>query len=491
MDIPVTPNLRSSVFWSSVRNWGVRLGSVAVFVVLARILPPAELGLFASAAAIIALAEIFAENGVSDAVVQRKKVDVRLLSTALWINLILALLMCSALWAAAPAIERALAAPGLAVVLVPVAFGVVLNSMSYVPQAVMRRNFKFRWLGIRALIATGVSGIIGIAMALAGFGVLSLIVQFIVMGVLNAILVWRGADWRPQLTVDMNDAISLSKFGAKIFFGKILSFISGRSIELIIASCFGPAILAIFLMGNRINAVLMQMLSAVTIDVSLANFSRLGAESVEFTEAFYRTAQISAVAIMPFFALLSALAPELTWIAYGSNGAGSDVVLSKVSLLSAIESIQFLCGTAIIAIGRPGISTLILAIKALLSLIVLLVPNYETINEMVSAYVLTMALISPISFFTLSYVTKINLVYTLKICIPFILAALVSYTAIYFARTSLAEAVPAALSKLAILGAIGTLTYLAAAAIFDYRGLKTVIKSFQGNVKGKINNGER
>ena len=45
---------------------------MAVFIVLARILPQEQIGLFSAALAIIAVAEVFAENGLGDAVVQQK-----------------------------------------------------------------------------------------------------------------------------------------------------------------------------------------------------------------------------------------------------------------------------------------------------------------------------------------------------------------------------------------------------------------------------------
>lgn len=486
MDAPVNPNLRSSVLWSSVRNWGTRLGSVAVFFAVARILPPAELGLFASAAVIIAFADIFAENGIGDAIVQRKKINPELLSTALWMNLAIAALICLVLWLAAENIAQYLRIPGLATVLPPVAFGVVLNAISFVPQGLLRREFKFRALGIRALWTTGLSGVTGVALALAGFGVWSLVAQFLLAGLFNAGLIWRCTSWRPRLLVRIADARSIGAFGMKIFLGKLLSLSATRIIELIIAASLGPAMLAIYVMGTRINAVLMQMLSGVTIDVSLSNFSRL-ANSEYFEQSFYRTMKFAAMIMVPAFVMLSALAPEVTWIAFGKNGAGSAIILSFVALLSSIECVQFLCGTVLIAKGRPDISTFILVIKTISVLVVLTIFDYQAIDQMVLAYVVTMVCVSPLSFYFAARIGRLSLAKISSIYIPVFASSSVSYVIILFLRPYISEITPNIFIRLVALTAIGAISYLACAAMLDYRGLKTTITLLRGTIRGASN----
>lgn len=486
MDAPVNPNLRSSVLWSSVRNWGTRLGSVAVFFVVARILPPSELGLFACAAVIIAFADIFAENGIGDAIVQRKNINPGLLSTALWINVAIATLICAALWLEAENIARYLEIPGLAEVLPPVALGVVLNSISYVPQALLRREFKFRLLGIRALWATGLSGSAGVALALAGWGVWSLVAQFLLAGLLNAGLIWRCTPWRPQLTMKLADVKSIGAFGTKIFLGKLLSLSATRIIELIIAASLGPAMLAIYIMGTRINAVLMQMLSGVTIEVSLANFSRL-ANSEYFADTFYRTLKFAAFIMVPAFTMLSATAPEVTWLAFGKNGQGSSDILSLVSLLSSIECVQYICGTVLIAKGRPGIATIILFIKTVSVLLILTLYNYEAVYNMMFAYFIAIICISPLSFYCSSRIGGLSIVKILIICAPSFISSAVLYAVILFLRSYIVEMTSVILIRFIFLSAFGALSYLICAALLDFRGLKAAIALFRGKMRGASN----
>lgn len=474
---PVPSSMRSSVIWSAIRNWGPRLGSVVVFFVLARLLEKSQLGLVATAITITALVELFAENGIGDAVVQRKDVDRQLLSTALWLNIFFSLVVCVILWIAAPFIETYLALPGLAVVLAPVALSIIFNAISYVPQASLRREFKFQWLGIRALVSTFVSGAVGIAMAVLGFGVWSMIAQFLLAAFLNAVMVWVGAGWRPQLVFDKKAALSITQFSYKVLGGRLLSFLASRSIEIIIVAQLSAAMLSTYIMGSRISAVMMQMLSAVAIDVSLASFSRLAHEPEKLHAAFYDTSRFAAAIMVPAFLMVSALSPELTKLAFGWNSGGTDGVLSMTAIQGAVEVLQFLCGTLIVAAGRPGMATMILAAKAIAIVIVLNAFSYVDAQGMVNAYVLTILCIAPVSFICARLSAGISLLAWLRVCWPFILSAIIMFAVLHYARPLFESQVTSVPVRFIVMGMFGGIVYMGCAAAFDFRGLKKILVS--------------
>ncbi len=219
-----------------------------VFIVVARVLPPSQLGLFATAATVIAVAELVAENGLGEAVVQAPELDDRLLSAALIVNVILAMVVAGALLAIGPWLETALEASGLEAILSVVVLVILFNAFSYVPQAYLRRRFEFRWLAFRALVATVVSGGVGITMALTGFGVWSLVAQALLAAFLNLVLVWRAKPWHLHL-VNPLAAAPLFKVSGHIFGSKLVDFVANRGIELAIAAGAGPAALALWVMA--------------------------------------------------------------------------------------------------------------------------------------------------------------------------------------------------------------------------------------------------
>jgi O-antigen/teichoic acid export membrane protein len=145
-------------FWSGVRNWGTRLGSVVLFLIVARILSGHELGLFSAAIAILAIAELFADNGIGDAVVQARKLNPGALSAAFLVNLGAGIILGILLFVFAERLEIWFGADGLAPLLRVLSLALILNAASYIAQSIFRREMAFRWLAVRALIATFISG---------------------------------------------------------------------------------------------------------------------------------------------------------------------------------------------------------------------------------------------------------------------------------------------------------------------------------------------
>ena len=76
---------------------------------------------------------------------------------------------------------------------------ILLQGLTVVPEAIMRRNMTFRPLAIRTLIATVIGGVVGIWPGLAGYQAWALVAQQLVTGVVGAVVLWTVTDWRPRL----------------------------------------------------------------------------------------------------------------------------------------------------------------------------------------------------------------------------------------------------------------------------------------------------
>src|SRR5512134_2728554 len=77
----------NSVVWSATQTWGVRLISFLVMIALARLVAPQAFGLVAYAIVFVAFAQIFVDQGFSDAIVQFSQLTREHLDTAFWVSL--------------------------------------------------------------------------------------------------------------------------------------------------------------------------------------------------------------------------------------------------------------------------------------------------------------------------------------------------------------------------------------------------------------------
>lgn len=361
----------SALAWSVVRNWGNRLITLGVFVLLARLLEPAQLGLFAAAVAVLALVDVLVEQGFGDALVQRRELTAAQINTAFYVTLGLAVFAYGVLFVAAPLLERLMKADGLAAILRWAGVAVVVNGLGSCQQAMLRREFDYRWLALRVLIATATAGLAAAACALAGLGVWSLVVQYLVFASLNVGLLWLKPRWTPGREIDRAGLRSLVGYGSSVLGMRTLEYAQVRFIEIFLAATLGPVALGVYLVGARIHQALMLLLISSFMDVSLSAFSRLADRMVEFRQAYFRATEAAGTLVMPVFVGTALLAPELTVLAFGEKWQSSAFVLRVLALVGSLQVVQYLNNAAISARGRPDLALWLNCVKAAMAVVAL------------------------------------------------------------------------------------------------------------------------
>jgi len=399
MSNQLASKVASGLVWSAIRSWGSRLAGLAVFFALARLLSPVEFGIFAAAAAVLAFMELFVDQGLGDALVQRKTVSNELINTVFVINLIFSVLVVIILIVAAPYIAEWMKMPALREILMVSSLGIVFNAMGMCQQAMYRREMQYKWLAIRSLVATFGSGILGVGAALLGFGVWSLVIQFIAMCVLNLIMIWRTPLWRPSREFDRTEAKNLSKYGFNILSIRLLDFSNTRLIDFVIGALMGPVALGVYSVGSRIYMILMQLLSSVVLDVAHVGFSKIADDREKMKAAYYRATRITAAFAVPILVSISAMAPVICVLVFGAQWKDSAAILAPLSLLGAIQVLQYFNGSCLNAMGRPDISLRIVIMKAVVSVLVLIFFNHLPLEQMVQIFVAAQLLVTPVSFY--------------------------------------------------------------------------------------------
>lgn len=473
------PILFKNFFWSAARNWGTRLGSVAVFFVLARILDAAQLGTFSAILAIMAVAELFAENGLGDAVIQSKTIDDRILAATLVINIALAALLAVILIGISSYLERAFDAPGLPPYLIVAILSLLLNATSYVPQGFFRREFAYRWLAVRALISTGISGALAIGLAVAGFGVWSLVIQAVTFALLNAILVWWKRPFNPFVRPDFAGAMPLLRFGMFLLGSRSLGYISTRAIELVIAFRFGPAQLALYIIGTRVYYVAAQLITTVLVDVGYSTISNLKARDEDVQPTVLNLLRMGTMVAVPLFMGMAATAPELCHVAFGAKGPAAAPFLTIVGFYGSLQMLVYLANTVVSASGRPKFETTALAVQATASALILFPSWGFSATTLVLANCAVAMIVLPFATLLAARTANIPLLSYVKTAYPPYAAGLVMAVAIFCARdySVIGQIISPFVRGLALVS-IGCLTYtiiIALIAPSDARGAMQTI----------------
>ena len=159
-------------FADNIANSGI---TFLVGLVLANILTPEEYGIMAMVTIFIAVSNSIVDSGFSNALI--RKINIRSVdyNTVFYFNLIVSIFLYLILYVSAPAVSVFFKEPVLVDVMRVIGWILIINALAIIPRTIFVRNINFKAQTKVSLIASVSSGVIGIGMALAGWGVWSFV----------------------------------------------------------------------------------------------------------------------------------------------------------------------------------------------------------------------------------------------------------------------------------------------------------------------------
>jgi PST family polysaccharide transporter len=341
--------------WTLLDVWGRQALNLGVFVVLANLLLPADFGLVALAAVFVALAQAVVDQGLGDAIIQRKDITRSHVDTAFWAALAVGVALTAGMVLLAGPIATALDEPGLEDVLRVLSLTFVLSAMSSIQIGLLRRRLAFKSLALRTFLAVAAGGAAGIALAYLGFGAWALVGQQVVAATVTVLALWWFLPWRPSLHFSRAEFGELYAFGVRVMGSDVLNFVSRNADNLLIGALLGTVPLGFYAVGYRILETTQQLLISITRKVTFPALAALQSEPERMQRAFFRLTKAGSAVIMPGYIAMALMAPELIVVVFGDRWADSGPVASALFLCGPALSVQAFSGPLLYAAGHPGV----------------------------------------------------------------------------------------------------------------------------------------
>lgn len=312
-----------ALLWSAGDSFGQVALSFATFFVLVRMLEPADFGIVALAGVFIFFFGPIANLGFTEALVQRQQIDSEHFNTSFWCSLGISLALMSACFLGADALARLLGEPAFAPVLQWLSLTLPLNALGGVQLAFLRRDIRFRELSMRSLAGRAAGSIVGIAAAVAGMGVWSLVAQQLVGALIKSLAVALATPWRPKPRVSLRHFRELWGFGFHTTSSQIVLAASEQLLTLLIGWLVGSVALGYFTVGLRMVELIRSVIANAVQNVAFAAFSRLQDDLPALQRAYRQATRISCLFGFPIGAGMIVLAEPLVTTLFGAKWAES------------------------------------------------------------------------------------------------------------------------------------------------------------------------
>ena len=345
----------SNLIWRFSERIGAKLISVIVNLILARILAPELYGTVAIVLVFTEILQVFVESGFGTALIQKKDADDLDFSSVFFFNLAVSVFLYILLFTAAPVIAKVYRKPELLQIVRVVGLILIIAGVRNVQQAYVSRNMLFKRFFFATLGGTVVAAVIGIGMAVKGFGVWAYVAQYLLNNLVGTLILWFTVKWRPKMQFSLERLKGLFSYGWKLLVSSVLNIVSDKLRPLLIGYRFSASDLSFYNEGILFPNLIVDNVNSSIDSVLLPALSQQQ-DSAENVKAMTRRAiQISSYIMWPLMIGLFVCARPLVTLLLGDNWLPCIPFLRIFSLYYALFPIHTSNLNAIKAMGRSDI----------------------------------------------------------------------------------------------------------------------------------------
>jgi O-antigen/teichoic acid export membrane protein len=452
--------IANGTFWTLVETWGHQIILFVVFVVLARLLGANSIGLAALAMSAPILLGVPVSKGIPDAIIQRAEIDELHLDSAFWLLIGVGVCLAGVTWAGSGLIAVAFGEPQIAALVRFACIVIVIQSVSAVPMAMLKREMNFRPLALRTLIATSIGGIVGIGMALDGYGVWSIVSMQITKASVEAIVLLVAGRWWPRFRFSADRCGDLLGFAAPITGYSLWQYVNEEMPKVILGALLGANAVGIYVVARRpLELLSLAILGPVT-GMAMPAVSRLQNDSAKIDRFFDNSIRLSMLVGFPAFMGFAAVAPDIIPLIFGDHWISSIGAVQIILLLGLVRSIDGICAGVVLALGHSGLILKFNVFYTFMAAIIITAAAQASVEATMAAVVFcNLVLVPPFLYYTRE-LAGIDVLKPLRILPRLLLATLAMFLAVTVWRDMVGG--HGSILMLASAIAVGALTYGAA-----------------------------
>ena len=319
------------VSWSFIDSLSSQGVTFLVGLVLARLLTPEDYGLLGIIIVFISVFNSIVDSGFSSALIRKTNATENDYNTVFVSNLAVSSILCATLYIFSPSIATFFARPPLTNLLRVMSFIIIINAFSLIQHTLLIKKIDFKTLTKVSLISSITSGVLGIVMALCGFGVWSLVGQQLSRQGLNTIFLWVFTHWYPKLQFSVESFKGLFGFGWKLLVSGLISTIWNEIYQVVIGKCYTPAILGQYTRAQQFSSIFSSNLTSIIQRVSYPVLSSVQEDNARLKGGYKRIIKISMFFSFVLMLGMAACAKSMIQVLIG------------VQWLPAVPMLQILC----------------------------------------------------------------------------------------------------------------------------------------------------
>ncbi len=375
-DNKLKAKVMTGLFWTFGERIVAQGVSFIVSIILARILMPEEYGVVAILLVFINLANVFVANGFGESLVRKSNANATDFSTVFYCSFAVSWVLYFILFFSAPAIASFYSQGSLTSLLRILALQIPFSSICTIQQAYVSKHMIFKKFFFSTFGGTLISGMIGIAMAYAGCGAWSLVAQYLINTVINAIILFFIVPWRPQLLFKVQSAKELIGYGWKLTASSFINELYAELRSLIIGRMYSSQDLAYYNRGNQFPSLIITNVDTAIGKVVFPAMVKVADEAEHLKSASKRAMKTTSYIIFPLMIGLFVVAEPLIDVLLTNKWSFCVPFIQCSCIYYMCQPIQTTNWQIIKAVGRSDLCLKLEVVKKIIGVAIIIGSMY-------------------------------------------------------------------------------------------------------------------
>lgn len=363
-----------SIKWNLIDRVATQVLYGVTGIILARLLSQEDFGLVGAMLVFQAFASLFVDSGFSSALIQRKAPTRLDYSTVLWFNIGMATLLYIILWFMAPLIADWFQGDRRLVPLSRVMFlSFILSATAIVQTNRLMKQMHVSVIAASNTIGLTIGAVVGIALALNGYGAWAIVWQTVVLTGVKSLALWLATRWTPLLRFSWGALKSFMAVGSGVMFTSFLNTLFQNIYSFFIGNRVGMASLGYYTQSDKWSKMGIMSINQVLTSSFLPLLSEVQDDRERFARVAAKTSRFTAYIAIPAMGFCAVMATPIFHALFGEKWDASIVLFQLLLLRGVFYLFTSLYSNYILSLGRARLIVYMESLRDGVALVALLV----------------------------------------------------------------------------------------------------------------------
>lgn len=348
--------LRRSLVINFFSSTGSTIIGFIISLVLARMLSPAEIGVFSMTIVFVNMAHIFRDFGIGTYLQQEHELTPQKIRAATGVVFTTSWVLALGLYLASPWIGRWFAEPKMVPVMEVLAIGFLFIPFGTVTTSLLAREFEAGKQAIVNVIATAAFAVTCLGLAFLGFGTMSMawanLANIVASGCILALMRPKNMPWLPSFRHWRN----VLRFGIGTLLTNCMNSINNAIADILLGKLGNAALVGYFSRASSTMGIFGYIAGSTMNYGSISYIAQAHHRGEPLGPLLNRATSLVTAVAWPAFGLTYLLSREIIITLYGPQWLAAVPAISALAIASSIGIVFNYTSIALTAVGRPYLS---------------------------------------------------------------------------------------------------------------------------------------